>query len=245
MTRLDAHLVATGAARSRERAREAVAAGLVRVNGRVATKASKTVRADDEVVCGGEAHDYVGRGALKLAAALDAFGIDPGGHVCLDLGASTGGFTEVLLRRGAARVYAVDVGHGQLAGLVAGDPRTVNLERTHARDLDAGLVPEPIALLVCDVSFIGVTKALPPAFALCAPGAAAVVLVKPQFELGPERLGKGGIVRESEAALADWLAAEIVPWFAGQGWAVSSTMPSPIRGGDGNTEFLLAARLAG
>ena len=245
MPRLDAHLVAVGAARSRERAREAVTAGLVRVNGQVARKASKTVGPDDTVFCEGEAHDYVGRGALKLAAALDAFGIDPGGRMCLDLGASTGGFTEVLLRRGAARVYAVDVGHGQLADAVADDPRVMNLERTHARDLDRALVPEPIAILVCDVSFISVTKALPPALALCAPGAEAVVLIKPQFELGPERLGKGGIVRESEAALADWLAAEVVLWFEGRGWTVRSTMPSPIRGGDGNAEFLLAARRAG
>ena len=243
MARLDAHLVAVGAARSRERAREAVAAGLVRVNGAVARKASKAVGPDDEVACAGEAHDYVGRGALKLAAALDGFCLDPEGHVCLDLGASTGGFTEVLLRRGAARVYAVDVGHGQLARTVADDPRTVNLERTHARDLDRALVPEPVGLLVCDVSFISLTKALPPALALCMPGAACVALVKPQFELGPARLGKGGVVREAPEALETWLQAEIVPWFESRGWSVLGTMPSPITGGDGNTEFLLGACL--
>lgn len=243
MPRLDAHLVATGAARSRERAREAVTAGLVTVNGRVARKAAQSVGPADAVVCAGEAHDYVGRGALKLAAALDGFGVDPGGLVCLDLGASTGGFTEVLLRRGAGRVYAVDVGHGQLAAEVAGDARVVNLERTHARELSAALVPEPVGLLVCDVSFISLTKALPAGFALCAPGAVCVALVKPQFELGPARLGKGGVVREAPEALAGWLRAEIVPWFEGRGWSVFGTMPSPIAGGDGNAEFLVGARL--
>ena len=244
MTRLDQHLVATGAARSRERAREAVAAGLVTVNGQVARKASKSVGPSDEVACAGEAHGYVGRGALKLAAALDAFGADPSGRTCLDLGASTGGFTQVLLERGAARVFAVDVGHGQLAPEVATDPRVVNLERTHARALTRALVPDPVGLLVCDVSFISLTKALPPALALWAPDAEAVVLVKPQFELGPERLGKGGIVREAPEALAAWVEAEVSPWFAGQGWPVRGIMPSPITGGDGNAEFLVWAARA-
>ena len=240
--RLDAHLVASGAARSRERAREAVAAGLVRINGEVARKASRAVGPADAVTCEGETHPWVSRGALKLVAALDAFGIDPKDRICLDLGASTGGFTEVLLARGAARVYAVDVGHGQLAPALTGDPRVRNLERTHAKDLTRALVPEAVCLLVCDVSFIGLKKALPPALALCPPGAEAAVLVKPQFELGPERLGKGGIVRETGEALAAWLAAEVVPWFEAQGWSVIGTAPSPIKGGDGNAEFLLAAR---
>lgn len=240
--RLDARLVADGAVRSRERAREAVAAGLVSVNGAVAAKPARKVGPGDRVECSGETHRYVSRGALKLIAALDAFGFDPAGRVCLDLGASTGGFTQVLLERGANRVYAVDVGHGQLATEVATDARVVDLERTHANDLGEAVVAEPISLLVCDVSFISLTKALPPAMALCATDAEAAVLVKPQFEVGRARLGKGGVVRETPEALEAWLAEDIVPWFEHQGWGVVGTCRSPITGSDGNVEFLLGAR---
>ena len=239
--RLDAYLVATGAVRSRERAREAVAAGLVRVNGEVARKPAAKVADGDAVTCEGETHGYVGRGALKLAAGLRAFSLDVDGLTCLDLGASTGGFTEVLLSRGAARVYAVDVGHGQLAASLAEDPRVVNLERTHAKDLSRRLVPDPVDLVVCDVSFISLKKALPPALALCKEEAALCVLVKPQFELGRSRIGKGGIVR-FDGSLPHWVADEIVPWFETQGWRSLGFMQSPITGGDGNTEFLLGAR---
>lgn len=240
--RLDAYLVEAGHARSRERAKEAVRAGLVTVGGRPARKASAEIGDGSSVACEGEAHPWVSRGALKLAAAMEAFDVSAEGTVCLDLGASTGGFTQVLLEGGAARVYAVDVGQGQLAVEVASDPRVVSLERTHARELTRVLVPDPVDLLVCDVSFIGLTKALPPALALCADRARLVTLVKPQFELGPERIGKGGVVREARSVLEAWLAAEIVPWVEAQGWRVRGTMASPITGSDGNTEFLLAAR---
>ncbi|MBB4658655.1 TlyA family RNA methyltransferase [Parvularcula dongshanensis] len=242
MPRLDSLLVDLGFARSRERAKAAVRAGLVRVDGAVATKPSATVRDGAAVACAGEDHPWVSRGALKLVEGLDAFGVSAKDRICLDLGASTGGFTEVLLSRGARRVYAVDVGHDQLAPSLASDPRVANLERTHAKALGVGLVPDPIGLLVCDVSFISLTKALPPALALCSPGAEAVVLVKPQFELGPDALGKGGLVRAADDALRDWARAAIVPWFEERGWDVIGLQDSPIRGGDGNLEFLLAAR---
>ena len=147
----------------------------------------------------------------------------------------------MLLQAGAATVYAVDVGHGQLAGKVAADPRVVNLERTHAADLDRSLVPEPIGLIVCDVSFISIKKALPPVFALAAGSAQAVILVKPQFEVGRDRIGKGGLVRMHAEELRGFCEAEVSPWFEENGWVVDGLIESPIQGGDGNTEFLLAA----
>lgn len=240
MPRLDVHLVTTGRARSRERAKAMIAAGRVRIGGAVATKPSAHVAEDARVEALDDVRPYVSRGALKLAAGLDAFGIAPAGRVCLDLGASTGGFTQVLLERGAARVFAVDVGHGQLAPEIARDPRVANLEGTHAKTLDADLIPEPPALLVCDVSFISVRKALPPVFSLLAERAEAVVLVKPQFEVGRSRIGKGGIVRDA-GTLPAFLDAEIVPWFEASGWTVHGHVSSPITGGDGNVEFLLGA----
>lgn len=239
--RLDQHLTERGLVRSRERAKAAIQAGLVRVNGEAARKASQTVGERDVVTCEGEAHPYVSRAALKLVAGLDAFGIDPAGRTCLDLGASTGGFTQVLLERHAARVFAVDVGHGQLDEAVAGDPRVVNLERTHAKDLDRALVPDPIEVLVCDVSFIGLRKALPPALALCAQSAAFAVLFKPQFEVGPRNIGRGGIVslpHEDQRAHAEAAAG----WLRGEGWMVAPVIQSPILGGDGNGEFLIGGR---
>lgn len=239
--RLDQWLVETGAVRSRERAKQAIKEGRVRIDGEVVTKASATLPDGAEVAFEGEAHDYVSRGALKLLRGLDDFKIDPAGLACLDLGASTGGFTEVLLRRGAKKVYAVDVGHGQLDPTVRADPRVVNLEKTHAKELTTVLVPELVDLLVCDVSFISIMKALPPAFALCRSNAKAVILVKPQFELGPEHIGKGGLVTMPPDDQRIWVEGTILPFFKDHGWRVRSLIDSPIKGGDGNREFLLGA----
>ena len=240
MPRLDALLVDRGLARSRERAKAMVAEGRVRVSGLIATKPSAKVAADAIVESEGEGHAYVSRGALKLIAGLDAFTIDPANRTCLDLGASTGGFSQVLLERGAAHVFAVDVGRDQLAPEVAADPRVTNLEATHAKDLTPALISQPPSLLVCDVSFISVTKALPPVFPLLADRAEAVILIKPQFEVGRSRIGKGGIVKDI-ASLPHWVSGTILPWFREQGWTVRGCMFSPITGGDGNTEFLLGA----
>jgi 23S rRNA (cytidine1920-2'-O)/16S rRNA (cytidine1409-2'-O)-methyltransferase len=176
---------------------------------------------------------------VKLSAALDAFSIDPSDRRCLDLGASTGGFTEVLLNRGAARVYAVDVGRAQLHPTVAADPRVVSLESTDARSLSAVLIPETIDLLVADVSFISLKLVLPPTIALLAPEAALCVLVKPQFEAGPAHVRKG-IVRDDAVHRA--VCADMAEFVTSLGFAVLGIVPSPIEGGDGNREFLLGAR---
>ena len=240
MARLDSLLVDLGLAPSRERAKAAVRAGLVTVNGTVARKASQAVP-DGAALTYEPEHPWVSRGALKLVAALEAFGFDPARRVCVDVGASTGGFTQVLLSRGAARVYAVDVGEDQLDARVAADPRVVSLQRLNARDLTRDHLPEPPSLLVCDVSFIGLEKALPAALSLCAPSAEAAVLVKPQFEVGRARIGKGGLVRDQES-LPLFVQDEIVPWFEGEGWSVLGVEDSPVLGGDGNREFLLGAR---
>jgi 23S rRNA (cytidine1920-2'-O)/16S rRNA (cytidine1409-2'-O)-methyltransferase len=185
------------------------------------------------------AHPWVGRGALKLVHALDAWDIAVADKVVLDVGASTGGFTEVCLDRGAARVYAVDVGRGQLHPKVAADPRVVSLEATDARDLTSDLIPQAPDLIVTDVSFISLAKALPAALALAARGANLVALVKPQFEVGPERVGKGGVVTDPAAQAA---AVEGVAGFLkASGWTVLATVESPIEGGDGNREYLVWA----
>jgi len=236
--RADVLLVERGLAPSRARAQAAIEAGLVLADGVRVEKASEPLAPDVELEASA-AHPYVSRGGVKLAAALDAFEIDPNGKICLDLGASTGGFSEVLLDRCAARVYAVDVGHGQLHPSLAGRPGLVSLERTDARALDRAHVPEPIALLVADVSFISLRLVLPSAFALCARAADAVLLVKPQFEVGRRRLKKG-VVRDEvarEAAVAD-----IRSFIQQQGWRVIGTIESPIPGGDGNREYLVGAR---
>jgi 23S rRNA (cytidine1920-2'-O)/16S rRNA (cytidine1409-2'-O)-methyltransferase len=180
----------------------------------------------------------VSRGGVKLAAALDAFAIDPMGRVCLDVGASTGGFTDVLLRRGALRVHAIDVGRGQLHPSLATDPRVVSAEATDIRRLDP--LPEPASLAVIDVSFISLKLVMEPVLARLAPACDLVALVKPQFEAGRAALGRGGVVRD--AAIRDAVRDDLVAFVAGLGLAVSGTIPSPIAGGDGNAEFLLAAR---
>jgi 23S rRNA (cytidine1920-2'-O)/16S rRNA (cytidine1409-2'-O)-methyltransferase len=237
--RADLLLVERGLFDSRAKAQAAIAAGRVSAGGAVLRKASDMVRADAEIVAEA-AHPYVSRGALKLVAALDAFAIDPARRVCLDLGASTGGFTEVLLAPGAARVYAVDVGQGQLHPKIAADPRVIGLERTDARRLDRTLVPEPIDLLVADVSFISLKLALPAALALLGPAADMAALVKPQFEAGRAHVGRGGIVRDE--AVHQAVCEDIETFLRQQGFSVLGTIPSPILGGEGNREFLIGAR---
>ncbi len=192
----------------------------------------------------GRDHPWASRGGIKLAHALDHFRIDPAGAVCLDIGASTGGFTDVLLARGAARVYAVDVGRGQLAWKLRQDPRVVVLEGVNARYLTSSETPEPVGLITCDVSFIGLETVLPAPLTLAAPGAALVALIKPQFEAGRENVGKGGVVRDPEVRrevcerIRDWLAAQ-------PGWGVLGLTESPITGADGNVEHFIAARHEG
>lgn len=239
-TRLDQLLVARGLAESRAKAKAAIEAGGVTVDGAPAKSASQSV-GEEAVVAYADAHRWVGRGALKLDHALSLWPVAVEGRTVLDVGASTGGFTEVCLERGAARVYAVDVGSGQLHPRVAADPRVINLERTDARDLTPDLIPMAPDLIVCDASFIGLAKVLPAALALAAPDADLVTLVKPQFEAAsPKGVGKKGVVKNPEVRQA--ALASVSTWLAGQGWAVQATTESPITGGDGNVEFLLWAK---
>lgn len=239
--RADVLLVELGLFESRAKARAAIEAGGVSADGRVLAKASEAVDEAARIVAA-PAHPWVGRGALKLVHALDLWPVATDGRVALDIGASTGGFTQVCLARGAGRVFAVDVGRGQLHPSLAADPRVASLEATDARTLTSDLVPVAPDLIVADVSFISLEKALPAALALAAEGADLVVLVKPQFEVGPERVGKGGLVKD-EAARADALAG-VADFLEASGWRVQATIDSPIEGGDGNREFLLWARKA-
>jgi 23S rRNA (cytidine1920-2'-O)/16S rRNA (cytidine1409-2'-O)-methyltransferase len=239
-SRLDQLLVARGLAESRARAKAAIEAGGVTVDGQPARAASQLVD-DDAVVAYADAHRWVGRGALKLDHALSLWPVPVEGRIVLDVGASTGGFTEVCLEHGAARVYAVDVGSGQLHPRLAADPRVISLERTDARDLTSALIPEPPRLIVCDASFIGLAKVLPAALALAAPDADLVTLVKPQFEMDSRSdIGRGGVVKDQEARQA--ALDRVSAWLGGQEWAVEATTESPITGADGNVEFLLWAR---
>jgi 23S rRNA (cytidine1920-2'-O)/16S rRNA (cytidine1409-2'-O)-methyltransferase len=232
--RLDIALEARGLVQSRARGRDAVLRGTVRVNGVLAGKPGMLVGAEDRIEVDDPAGRYVSRAALKLIAGLDAGGIEVAGRVCLDLGASTGGFTQVLAERGAAKIYAVDVGHGQLHASVAALPNVVGMEGTNVKDLTPAAIGEPIDLVVCDVSFVSVTKVLAGPLNLCRGGADAVILIKPQFEVGRERIGKGGIVGD-EAAIADAIAS-VIGFVTGEGWAHRLSIPSPIAGGDGNKE---------
>lgn len=235
-TRLDVWLVSHGLAESREKAQALVMAGRVRVDGAVASKAGTAVQEGSAVdVAAGPAH--VGRGAVKLAGALDAFGIDPSGRVAVDVGASTGGFTETLLARGAARVFAVDVGRGQIHERLRVDPRVVLREGVNARSLSPVHVPEACALAAVDVSFISVLKILPALRTVLAPGADAVVLVKPQFEVGRGQVGAGGVVREP--ALHQAAVLGVAEGAQAAGFAVRAAAPSPITGAEGNREFFL------
>jgi 23S rRNA (cytidine1920-2'-O)/16S rRNA (cytidine1409-2'-O)-methyltransferase len=226
---------------SRAKAQAAIEAGGVTADGKTVRKASEEVDEHAELSAT-PAHPWVGRGALKLVHALDLWPIAVDGRVVLDVGASTGGFSEVCLARNAARIYAVDVGRGQLHPKIVADLRVINLEATDARDLTSEVVPQAPGLVVTDVSFIGLEKALPAALALAAEDADLVALVKPQFEVGPDRVGKGGLVKD-EAARLDALAA-VEAFLVRAGWTVQATADSPIVGGDGNREFLLWARRA-
>ncbi|HST92476.1 MAG TPA: TlyA family RNA methyltransferase [Brevundimonas sp.] len=239
--RLDHLLVARGLAESRSRAKAAIEAGGVTVNGLPARAPSQTTP-DDALITYAEAHGWVGRGALKLDHALTLWPVAVEGRTVLDIGASTGGFTEVCLSRGAARVFAVDVGSGQMHARIAADPRVIALEKTDARDLDGTLIPAAPQLIVCDASFIGLAKVLPAALALACPGADLVTLVKPQFEADGPGGGKKGVVKNPAARQA--ALAAVSTWLEQRGWPVMATAESPITGGDGNVEFLLWARLA-
>jgi 23S rRNA (cytidine1920-2'-O)/16S rRNA (cytidine1409-2'-O)-methyltransferase len=239
--RLDELLVARGLFASRSRARDAIERGTVTIDGIVARKPGQPVAPDCQIAIDDPARAYVSRAALKLIAGLDRFGLDPAGCEALDIGASTGGFTQVLLNRGAAHVTAIDVGHGQMHPDIAGDRRVTVLQGLNARDLTAadlgGRVP---GFLVCDVSFISLKLALPPALELAGEGARAILLVKPQFEAGREAIGKGGLLKEP--ADAERVAAGLHDWLSSiPGWRALGLHPSPIEGGDGNREFLLAA----
>ena len=242
--RADLVLVERGLAESRARAQALILAGLVYEGTKRVEKPGDGVAQPEALSVRGRDHPWVSRGGLKLVKGLDHFGIDPAGLTGLDVGASTGGFTDVLLHRGAAKVYAVDVGHGQLAWSLRQDPRVVVLERTNARHLDRALIPDPVGIVVCDASFIGLETVLPAALALAAPGAWAVALIKPQFEVGPDRVGKGGVVRDPE--LHREVCDRISAWLAARpGWRVLGVTESPITGPEGNVEFLIGARFEG
>lgn len=238
LDRADKVLVALGHFESRTAAQAAIAAGKVTVSGKVLKKASEKITPDVRIEAEPE-HPWVSRAGLKLVHALDAFEIDPGGSHCLDVGASTGGFTEVLLARGAASVIAVDVGRDQLHARLQGDPRVTSLEATDARGLTAEIVQAPPQLIVCDASFISLHKLLAVPLSLAADQATLVALFKPQFEVGRENIGKGGIVTDSRAAC---LAEQgFVDWLSDHGWTVKARADSPIKGGDGNAERLIFA----
>lgn len=238
--RLDQLILARNLVASRSRARDAIERGTVTVNGRVITKPSATVPPDAEITIADPAQDYVSRAALKLTAALDHFGLSPEGQVCLDVGASTGGFTDVLLKRGADHVVGIDVGHEQMHPRLKSDPRVTNIEGLNARHLErSDIFDRHFTVLVSDVSFISLKLALPPALELAEPGSFAVLLVKPQFEAGRDAISKAGLLKEPETAPA--VAAELERWLVeDMGWKSLGIVPSPIAGGDGNQEYLLA-----
>ena len=237
--RIDLLVMERGLYDSRAKARAAIEAGQVSADGVVLTKPSDTANAQAHIVAGA-AFPWVGRGALKLAHALEQWPILPEGKVVVDVGASTGGFTEVCLNAGARRVFAVDVGRAQLHARLVGDPRVVNLEGRDARALTTELIDELPELIVCDASFIGLEKVLPAVLALAAPGADLVALVKPQFQLGPGRVGKGGLVKD-EASRLEALAF-VEAFLEAAGWPVQASRPSPVAGGDGNLEYLVWAQ---
>lgn len=242
--RLDALLVERGLVETRSKAQALVMAGLVSSGERRLDKPGMLLAEETPLEVKGREHPWVSRGGIKLAHGLEHFHVDPAGCICLDIGASTGGFTDVLLQRGAARVYAVDVGYGQLAAKLREDPRVVLRERVNARNLTRAEVPEPVDLIVCDASFIGLRTVLPAALALAAPRAILIALIKPQFEVGKGRVGKHGVVRDP--ALHREVCETIAAWLGEQrGWRVEGIAESPIRGPEGNVEFLICARKGG
>jgi len=236
--RADLLLARLGYFESRARARAAIEAGLVRADGRVVAKPSELLSPGASIEAG-DVHPFVSRGGVKLAHALDSFRIDPAGRFCLDIGASTGGFTDALLARGARHVVAVDVGRDQLHDSLRDDARILSLEGQDARTLEASQLPQPPSLVVCDASFIPLARVLPRPLSLAASGADLVALVKPQFELG-RGATKKGIVRDP--ALHAQSCAVVEGEISGMGWRVLGIIASPITGGDGNREFLLHAR---
>jgi len=242
--RVDALLVERGLVPTRSQAQALVMAGLVFSGERRLEKPGMTVAPDTAVEVRGKVHPWVSRGGMKLAHAIEHFALDVTGAVAVDVGASTGGFTDVLLQKGAARVYAVDVGHGQLDWSLRNDERVVVLERTNARHLTSEQVPEPVDLVVCDASFIGLEVVLPAALALTKPRALLVALIKPQFEAGRDQVGKGGVVRDP--AVHEAVCQRIRDWIGGlEDWHVVGIEPSPVLGPEGNKEFLLVARKEG
>ena len=238
--RVDQLLVERGLADSRSRAQALVMAGVVFHGERRIDKPGTTVPEDGALAVRGQDHPWVSRGGLKLAHAIDRFAVDPAGRTCLDIGASTGGFTDVLLHHGAAKVYAVDVGHGQFAWKLRTDPRVTVLERTNARYLTREQIPDPLGAVVCDASFIGLETVLPAGMALAAPGAWLVALIKPQFQAGREQVGKGGVVRDP--AVHEAVCRDVRAWLETQpGWSVRGIEESPVTGPEGNREFLICA----
>lgn len=234
--RLDQRLFELGLAESREKAKATIMSGLVYVNGQKSDKPGTPVPDEAKIEVRGSACPYVSRGGFKLAKALSAFNIDVSGYTCIDCGASTGGFTDVLLKNGAARVYAVDVGYGQLAWSLRSDPRVVTMERTNARSLTPEMFPEPMDMAVMDLSFISVRLVLPAVRELLRPGAPAVCLIKPQFEAGREDVGKKGVVRDS--AVHERVLREFLDFAPGAGYTVMGLDFSPVRGPEGNIEYL-------
>jgi len=238
--RVDQLLVDRGLVESRSRAQALILAGKVFSAGRRIDKPGQTLPDDLPLDVRGQEHPWVSRGGLKLAHALRHFELSPAGRVCLDIGASTGGFTDVLLAHGAAKVHAVDVGHGQLAWSLRNDPRVVVHEKTNARYVSAATIADPIEALVCDASFIGLATILPAPLSLCVSGGWAVALIKPQFEAGPEAVGRKGVVREP--AVHQAVCERVRAWWSGlPGWQVRGVTESPITGPEGNREFLIAA----
>jgi len=240
--RTDQLLVERGLAESRARAQALILAGLVFAGERRVEKAGQLLSADTALEVRGRDHPYVSRGGLKLAHALDHFGWDVKGAVALDIGASTGGFTDVLLRRGAAKVFAVDSGTNQLAWALRSDPRVIVHEKTNARHIGTDIVTEPVDLITCDASFISLAKVLAAALGFAKPGAGLIALVKPQFEAERKEIGSKGVVRDP--VVHDRVCAAAAAWVESQGWTVAGLVPSPITGPEGNREFLLAARKA-
>lgn len=240
--RLDILLVEKGLAESREKAQALIMAGLVFTKDQKLTKAGHRIDITSQLSIKGKDHPYVSRGGVKLAGALDHFPVlDPNGIVAIDVGASTGGFTDVLLRRGASRVYAVDVGHGQLDWSLRNDDRVIVLERTNARYLTTKHIPEPVDMVVCDASFISLTKVLPASLELAKPGGMLAALIKPQFEVGRGQVGKGGVVRDAELHQA--VQTDIANWLTNIiGWQVIGIIESSITGPEGNREFIIAAK---
>jgi 23S rRNA (cytidine1920-2'-O)/16S rRNA (cytidine1409-2'-O)-methyltransferase len=238
--RIDQLLVERGLAESRARAQALVMAGLVYAGDKRVDKAGQQLAEDAAVEVRGRDHPWVGRGGVKLAHALKVFGLDPTGAVAMDIGSSTGGFTEVLLEHGAAHVFAVDVGTNQLAWKLRHDPRVTVFEKTNARHLTAAQIDRPCDWVVCDASFIGLAKVLEVPLALAAPQATLVALIKPQFEVRREEVGKGGIIRDT--ALHARVCGEVTQWLESIGWRIGGVVPSPITGSEGNTEFLVCAR---